>query len=83
MFEVWLRARLPSVSAKFNTTKAINNALNQWQACLQYCEHGIAEIDPMLQYAPCEVFDRRIANNTLARRAWNGWGRKSMQSRRC
>ena len=23
-----------------------------------------------------EVFDRRIANNTLARLAWNGWGKK-------
>ena len=44
-FEMWLRARLPMLSAKSDTTKAINYALNQWQALLLYCEHGIAEID--------------------------------------
>lgn len=44
-FEAWLRARLPTLSAKSNTTKAINYALNQWQALLLYCDHGIAEID--------------------------------------
>ena len=30
-FEAWLRARLPSLSAKSDTTRAINYALNQWQ----------------------------------------------------
>lgn len=44
-FEAWLRARLLMLSAKSNTTKAINYALNQWQALLLYCDHGIAEID--------------------------------------
>lgn len=44
-FEAWLRARLPTLSAKSNTTKAINYALNQWQALLLYCDYGIAEID--------------------------------------
>lgn len=44
-FETWLRARLPSLSAKSDTTRAINYALNQWQALLLYCEHGVAEID--------------------------------------
>ncbi|MEB0134598.1 IS66 family transposase [Actimicrobium sp. CCC2.4] len=44
-FEAWLRARLPTLSAKSDTTKAINYALNQWQALLLYCDHGIAEID--------------------------------------
>lgn len=44
-FEAWLRGRLPALSAKSDTTKAINYALNQWQALLLYCDHGIAEID--------------------------------------
>ena len=44
-FEAWLRTRLPTLSAKSDTTKAINYALNQRQALLLYCEHGIAEID--------------------------------------
>jgi transposase len=44
-FEAWLRGRLPALSAKSDTTKAINYALNQWQALLLYCEHGVAEID--------------------------------------
>ena len=37
--------RLPTLSAKSYTTKAINYALNQWQAVLLYGDHGIAEID--------------------------------------
>lgn len=44
-FEGWLRGRLPSLSAKSDTTKAINYALNQWQALLRYCSDGMAEID--------------------------------------
>ncbi len=44
-FEAWLRARLPTLSAKSDTTRAINYALNQWQALLLYCEQGVAEID--------------------------------------
>ena len=44
-FETWLRTRLPTLSAKSDTTRAINYALNQWQALLLYCDHGIAEID--------------------------------------
>jgi transposase len=44
-FEAWLRGRLPALSAKSDTTRAINYALNQWQALLRYCNDGIAEID--------------------------------------
>ena len=44
-FNAWLQARLPMLSAKSDTTKAINYALNQWQALVLYCDHGIAEID--------------------------------------
>ncbi|NMM26513.1 MAG: IS66 family transposase [Glaciimonas sp.] len=44
-FEAWLRGRLPALCAKSDTTKAINYELNQWQALLLYCDHGIAEID--------------------------------------
>lgn len=44
-FETCLRSRLPTHSAKSDTTKAINYALNQWQALLLYCDHDIAEID--------------------------------------
>ena len=44
-FKVWLQMRLPMLSAKSDTTKAINYALNQWQALVLYCDHGIAEID--------------------------------------
>lgn len=44
-FKAWLQTRLPILSAKSDTTKAINYALNQWQALLLYCDHGIAEID--------------------------------------
>ena len=44
-FEAWLRARLPTLSAKSDTTRAINYALNQWQALLLYCHDGIADID--------------------------------------
>lgn len=44
-FESWLRDRLPTLSAKSDTTRAINYALNQWQALLLYCDDGMAEID--------------------------------------
>jgi transposase len=43
--EAWLRDRLPTLSAKSDTTRAINYALNQWQALLLYCDDGMAEID--------------------------------------
>ena len=36
---------------------------------LEYLEWVGGEFDP-------EAFDRRNANNTLARMAWNGWGKK-------
>lgn len=44
-FEVWLRSRLPTLSTKSDTTRAINYTLNQWQVLLLYCDDGIAEID--------------------------------------
>lgn len=44
-FEVWLRARLLTLSTQSDTTKAINYLLNQWQALVYYCEDGLAEID--------------------------------------
>lgn len=43
--EVWLRARLLTLSTQSDTTKAINYMLNQWQALVYYCDDGIAEID--------------------------------------
>ena len=36
---------------------------------IEYLEWVGGDFDP-------EAFDRRIANNTLARMAWNGWGKK-------
>ena len=39
------RRQQPTLSAKSDTTKAVNYALNQWQALVLYCDHGIAEID--------------------------------------
>jgi len=44
-FEVWLRARLLTLSTQSDTTKAINYMLNQWQALVYYCDDGVAEID--------------------------------------
>jgi transposase len=44
-FEVWLRARLLTLSTQSDTTKAINYMLNQWQALVYYCDDGLAEID--------------------------------------
>lgn len=43
--EVWLRAKLMTLSTQSDTTKAINYILNQWQALVYYCEDGVAEID--------------------------------------
>jgi transposase len=44
-FEVWLRARLLTLSTQSDTTKAINYMLNQWEALRYYCDDGTAEID--------------------------------------
>ena len=44
-FQAWLRARLPTLSAKPDTRRAINYALNQWQALRLYCHDGVADID--------------------------------------
>ncbi|EGV7286789.1 IS66 family transposase [Salmonella enterica subsp. enterica serovar Havana] len=43
--EIWLRQRLLTLSTQSDTTKAINYALNQWQALVYYCDDGMAEID--------------------------------------
>jgi transposase len=43
--DIWLRQRLLTLSTQSDTTKAINYALNQWQALVYYCDDGTAEID--------------------------------------
>ncbi len=45
VYEVWLRAKLETLSAKSDTTRAINCSLNQWAALTLYCEDGAVEID--------------------------------------
>jgi transposase len=44
-YEVWLRAKLRTLSAKSETAKAINYSLNQWAALTLYCNDGVVEID--------------------------------------
>ncbi|MDO3615299.1 IS66 family transposase [Ralstonia pseudosolanacearum] len=41
----WLRAKLETLSAKSDTTKAIKYTLNQWDALTLYCDDGAVEID--------------------------------------
>ncbi|WP_354687954.1 IS66 family transposase [Cupriavidus necator] len=44
-YGAWLRAKLKTLSAKSETTKAINYSLNQWDALMLYCDDGAVEID--------------------------------------
>ncbi|OAI76576.1 hypothetical protein RSP799_20525 [Ralstonia solanacearum] len=44
-YGAWLRAKRETLSTKSDTTKAINYALNQWDALTLYCDDGAVEID--------------------------------------
>lgn len=44
----WFEATLATLSAKSDTTKAIQYALNRWQALIYYCSDGRAEIDNLI-----------------------------------
>ncbi|MHA6897284.1 IS66 family transposase [Ralstonia pseudosolanacearum] len=45
IYGAWLRAKLETLSAKSDTTRAINYSLNQWDALTLYCDDGAVEID--------------------------------------
>jgi transposase len=44
----WFEATLVTLSAKSDTTKAIQYALNRWPALVRYCDDGRAEIDNLI-----------------------------------
>ncbi len=44
----WFEATLTTLSAKSDTTKAIQYALNRWPAIIYYCSDGRAEIDNLI-----------------------------------
>uniref|UniRef100_UPI001588C6A7 IS66 family transposase n=1 Tax=Burkholderia sp. BCC1640 TaxID=2676294 RepID=UPI001588C6A7 len=44
----WFEATLATLSAKSDTTKAIQYALNRWPALIYYCSDGRAEIDNLI-----------------------------------
>lgn len=44
-FEIWMRATLPKLSRKSDTTAAIMYSLNLWPALKLYCHDGRVEID--------------------------------------
>ena len=44
-FGLWLREKLPTLSAQSDTSKAINYFINQWDALIYYCDDGLSEID--------------------------------------
>ncbi len=44
----WFEATLATLSAKSDTTKAIQYALNRWPALIYYCSGGRAEIDNLI-----------------------------------
>ncbi len=44
-YGAWLKAKLETLSAKSDTTKAIKYTLNQWDALTLYCDDGTVEID--------------------------------------
>lgn len=44
----WFEATLATLSAKSDTTKAIQYALNRWPALVYYCSDGCAEIDNLI-----------------------------------
>ncbi|MGD7196133.1 IS66 family transposase [Ralstonia pseudosolanacearum] len=44
----WFETLLPTLSAKSDTTKAVQYALNRWPALVYYCSDGQAEIDNLI-----------------------------------
>jgi hypothetical protein len=44
----WFEATLLTLSAKSDTTKAIQYSLNRWPALVYYCSNGQAEIDNLI-----------------------------------
>lgn len=44
----WFEATLATLSAKSDTTRAIQYALNRWSALIYYCSDGRAEIDNLI-----------------------------------
>jgi transposase len=44
----WYESVLPTLSAKSDTTRAIQYSLNRWPALAYYCEDGQAEIDNLI-----------------------------------
>ena len=44
----WFEATLTTLSAKSETTAAINYALNRWASLVYYCSDGCAEIDNLI-----------------------------------
>lgn len=44
----WFETLLPTLSAKSDTTKAIQYALNRWPALVYYSGDGQAEIDNLI-----------------------------------
>ncbi|HKU01032.1 MAG TPA: IS66 family transposase [Paraburkholderia sp.] len=44
----WFEATLATLSAKSDTTKAIQYALNRWPALIYYCDDGRVEIDNLI-----------------------------------
>ncbi|MGF6293129.1 hypothetical protein QFZ98_004990 [Paraburkholderia youngii] len=44
----WFEATLLTLSAKSDTTKAIQYSLNRWPALVYYCGDGLAEIDNLI-----------------------------------
>ncbi len=46
--KLWFEATLATLSAKSDTTKAIQYSLNRWPALIYYCSDGRAEIDNLI-----------------------------------
>ncbi|CAJ0809441.1 IS66 family transposase ISBcen14 [Ralstonia psammae] len=44
----WFESLLPTLSAKSDTTKALQYALNRWPALVYYCSDGQSEIDNLI-----------------------------------
>ncbi|MET3234502.1 UNVERIFIED_ORG: hypothetical protein ABIC54_006730 [Burkholderia sp. 1263] len=47
----WFETTLLTLSAKSDTTKAIQCSLNRWPALVYYCSDGQAEIDNLISIA--------------------------------
>jgi len=44
----WFQATILILSAKSDTTKAIQYSLNRWPALVYYCDEGLLEIDNLI-----------------------------------